>query len=645
LRLAGPIAGAAIAALFLLLAHRTGSANYTGGGDSPYYVMMARSLARDGDLVLTPEERSLAGHFQDCPVSLVPRILSEARPYCWHPIGAPVLFALPYAIAGRRGILLFVALLAACTAVLLARYLERVTNDRAASWGATTLVSLTVPVFLLAANEYTEMPALFFQVVALLLLAGRARGPAGRGRLIALGTALALIPWFHLRYLAVALALAAWAMAMPPDAAPSAPLDAALDRAWYAGRGRLCVAAPMLVSAALMYAWAWHATGRVTLDAPLIVSGSNRPGTVTAGGLVRKGLLGHLTDQQGGLLVHSPHVALAVLGWAWAWALSPVLRRELAVHASYGLPTLVLVAGYYNWSGHWGLPCRFLATFVPAIALGLAVVLRRVLDRSAAGWLAVAPPAAWSLVLSACYLRYPPLQLSMEARDVNLGAVFVHFHREAGSRILQSLPRFIYEPSARDYLQALSLLACTALWLTFSSRLLSGARRAWLPGLACAGALALHHGVSVATAPPGDPLAEDPRWEVLDTRFLFTYPRFYETVAALMVRDGRQDLARSALELALAADPDRVSAYVGLVQLLGAARRDAAQAVARSGILAATRALGHDPDARLARGYLHAVCGDVAPARADLEEYVRLRGKRTPEARTLLESLAPGTGR
>ena len=98
---------------FVLLVHsrRTYQRCYCSGGDSPYFLLMARSLALDLDLVMTGDEGSHRLSYLDCPVPLGRRTFSPEIPYITHPIGAPILFALPYRIGGRQGVLIFVACL------------------------------------------------------------------------------------------------------------------------------------------------------------------------------------------------------------------------------------------------------------------------------------------------------------------------------------------------------------------------------------------------------------------------------------------------------------------------------------------------------------------------------------------------------
>ncbi|MBI4860437.1 MAG: hypothetical protein HY815_09270 [Candidatus Riflebacteria bacterium] len=615
--------------LYLVQAQRTSILCYTGGGDSPYYVRMARSLARDFDLVMTPAELSHDGYFEDCPVSLEPRLLAPKNRYCWHPIGAPIVFAVPYALAGRLGILIFTALLAAGTVALLWVYLARSASDPAAALAATVTIGLSAPFLALAVNEYTEMPALLLQVAASLVLLGipdlaGKPGLAGelRGRLLLLGLVLAALPWFHLRYAFISVALAV-------AASVRAPAGERRVMAW--------LAAPLALSVIGIYAWGAHATGTLSLFAPFLTSGSNRPGSVTIATLVTNGLWGHLTDQQGGLLVHAPLLALAVLGFAGMPAL---FAREVRINLGVSVPSFLLVASYYNWSGHWGVACRFLTPLLPLIGLGLTRAWRRIFDRLPGSLLPLIPFATLNGWVSYCWIAHPPLALSLENPNVNLDSVFVYLFRRSGVSLLSSFPRFIYTPSIRDYGLALSLLALTMAWLVLLHRVLE--RQRWQLALVVAVSwLLIHFEAAESTRPMRDPLSEDARWLSLDHRYLLTYPRFFDLVAAQSILQKKPDKAIRALERLIEVKPDHLDAYTPLVDLLAARRPRRAEEVCEQGIRVATARIGVDSNALYYRALLRFLAGRFKEARDDLEEYLRKPGFREREARTLLGRLSP----
>ena len=620
--------GLALTVLFGVHARRNYLACYTGGGDSPHYLLMAKSLARDGDLKLTREERSLEGFYADFPLELDPRVFSEAHPYSIHPIGAPVLFAPAYALGGRQGVLFELALVSALTALALWLYLAQVTGDRLAAGLVTIVCALSVPFISLSANEYTEMPALHLEVWGLLLAAGIAGRPGDRVKLLLVGVCAGLLPWLHVRYAPVAAAL----------------VVAALARAGLAARAWLVAPAAALVAG--LYAWGCHATGAFALSLPFQLSGGNAASGLSPWLFVTKGLWGHLTDQQGGLLVHAPHYALAALGAREVWRR---WRGEALLHLGYALPTLLVVGSYHNWSGHWGVPCRFLLVLVPGLALALVPVARAALDRGAMGLVAIAPPLAWSLIIGGAMLTWPPLQLSMEAPDVNLGAVFVHLYRQTGVPLLLALPRFIYTPHARDYALALALLVIAASGLVLSARLLARAKRrqlAWAAGLNAA-ALLIWAATAWATCPPGDPLGEDARWSELNVEYLLGYPRFYEILANKALARRRPDMARRALERVLEVQPRYGPTYAQMATVVMPLRRDEARRWAERGLRCIDDPAVEVPDRLFWRGYLRALCGQGADALADLREYLRQPGPQAPFARQLVAELsaAPGTSR
>lgn len=665
--------------VFVVHSRRTYIRNYTGGGDSPYYVLMARSLARDFDLVLGDGERSLQGNFEDCPIPLPPRIVSPERPYCWHPIGAPLLFALPYALAGRLGILVFTALLAGATLGLLWFYTRQIQNDPIASLVAVSIIGLSIPYLPLAANEYTEIPALFFQVLGLIALQRLDSTADDRGSLLFLGLSAGFLPWIHMRYVWISMALCIAALARRSTGHRPLASDTTRNQgsSWTAPctgswwrfveiirqRRRLepvvdsaCesvetaaspwahspsdrsfgwLLVPIGISIVGLFAWGYHVTGELHLTTPLRLSGANEPRSLGVMTLVTKGLWGHLTDQQGGLLIHAPQLFIGVLGF-----LSPsyLLRRELVVHLLYAVPTFFTVAGYYNWSGHWGLPCRFLATLLPLICLGWTRVVQLAREHFPLCLFPLAPPLAAGAMLSVLYLYVPPLQLSLEANNVNLDSLFVYLYRHLNVDLLTAFPRFIYTPTPRDYALAVSLLGVACVWLYWTYRVLTG--RSWrLWGAFSVWMVTLHFVLVVVTRPAGSPLAEDPRWAALDTEFLLSYPRFYPMVAVDAMKKGRIDVACRALERRLKVQPRHLETHAWLAELYRPSSTRLFQEHWEEGMKIARDTLEIDREARFYRGVLHQLSGNEAAATTDFEEYLKRPGARAKVAAELLSRL------
>jgi hypothetical protein len=292
------------------------------------------------------------------------------------------------------------------------------------------------------------------------------------------------------------------------------------------------------------------------------------------------------------------------------------------------------------------VPCRFLAVLIPGLSLALVPVARAALDRGAAGLLAIAPLLAWSLAVAGAMFRWPPLQLSLESPDVNLGAVFVHLYRETGVQLLSAIPRFIYTPHARDYALALAILIVLAAWLRLAKALLERAGRARVARTAvlAVAAVAVWLGAAAMTR-PDDPLAEDKRWTELDTDHLLHYPRFYELIASTAMKKNRTDIARRALERVIEVHPRYAPVYAQMATI--AVRKDEVKLWAERGLQVIDDPTVKVPDRLFWRGLMHAMLGQTTEAIADLTEYLRQPGLQQQAAQHLVRRLssAPGTGR
>ena len=106
------------------------------GGDSEHYVLMAKSLAEDGDLDLMNNYREAAGpeaeletyqFFSDNTISYFSPV---GKLYSTHPYGLPILLAPAYAIGGEPATLLLFVLMTALSAPLLFEILERYCTHR-----------------------------------------------------------------------------------------------------------------------------------------------------------------------------------------------------------------------------------------------------------------------------------------------------------------------------------------------------------------------------------------------------------------------------------------------------------------------------------------------------------------------------------
>ena len=330
------------AALFLPL-----GLHYAGGlrvsGDEPHYLLMARSLWREGDLDLR-DNFAREDWREDTPGPVVPHYGAprrDGRPYPAHSPGLPLLLAPVYAWAGRLGCVALLALLAAGLCVQVRALALQVAGEPAAAvlaWAAAA----GPPVLFYSFHVYTEVPSALVLAAALALLLSTP-GPAA-----AAGAAIlaSFLPWLHVKMIPAAAALAVIALL-------------------HLGRRAL---AAFFVVAALMAA-AFLAYGHEVFGSwsPLARYGGL---PADASGSPTRAVLGLLFDRSFGLLPHAPVFLLALAGLCsrpW-WK-----ARDAVSHVLVGSAVLAPVLTWRMWWGGQCPPGRFLVPLVPLLCAALGV--------------------------------------------------------------------------------------------------------------------------------------------------------------------------------------------------------------------------------------------------------------------------------
>jgi hypothetical protein len=332
-------------------------------GDEPHYLVMAQSLWRDHDLDLRDEyEGEEWAEF--VPGPLRPHwggARADGRPFPAHSPGLPLLLAPAYAVLGREGCVLLMALLAAAAAAVcrhLARGLSTSARVPVAGTGrdasgpgggeaaalAAWLTVLGPPLFFYSFHLYTEAPSALALGGSLALLLG-APG-AGAAALAAL--AAAALPWLHVKMVPAAAALGVVALARL--------------------RGR-ALAAFLAVAAAAGFAFAayyWHVFG---VASPLALYGGV---PADARVLTWRSLAGLFLDRSFGLLPIAPVFVLALAGLPLVLA-----RREAWPHALVGLAVLAPLLSWRMWWGGQCPPARFLVPLLPFLAVAVALRVAR----------------------------------------------------------------------------------------------------------------------------------------------------------------------------------------------------------------------------------------------------------------------------
>jgi hypothetical protein len=409
-------------------------------GDEPHYLMVADSLLRDGDLALEEDysSRRYEAFYRKGALQPHYRVRgARGEIYSLHAIGLSLLLLPGYALGGYPGASLCMAVLLALLVDQLRGLAEAWLGEAAPATAVAWIVGLSPPLLHYAGLVFTEVPAALLLCVALRL--GHAHARLRGARLLGLIAALGFLPWLNVRYAPLAAIALAYALA---------GARARLARA--------CLAAGALLSVlalALYHQWLYG------FFDPRRVYGS-RPELSL--GQLPEGLPGLLLDQEFGLLVYAPILALALPGLL---RLARERAHEGAVAAAL-LACVVLLAGsWHMWRGGWNPPARFLVPAMPVLAAGLAVALRPGVG-AAAGLL-----AGWSLWVGALGALEP--RLVHRDRDGTAPLFRAYSGAEEWTRLL---PAYVLADPDRHRLAAVWGTALAAASLA-SSRFPSAAAR------------------------------------------------------------------------------------------------------------------------------------------------------------------------
>jgi hypothetical protein len=339
-------------------------------GDEIDYLMMAQSVWREGDLDLRDnfargDYREYMGGYGRMPGGTR---RADGRSYPTHSAGLSVLLAPAYALGGRRGCVVLLALVAAGLGLLVRDLARRSGADESSAllgWAAT----VGPPVLYYSAFLYTEVPAAFAIALALRLLL------VSPGPWAAAGAALALsaLPWLHVRMTLAAAALGAFAAVS------------------LRGRARVAFLA---TAAAMAAAYAGYQYSVFHTLSPYARYAGRMPIPMARSTPLRT-LFGLFLDGAYGLLPYAPVFLIALAGL-------PLLlrsgRRDRWALLAAGLGVLLPVLGWRNW---WGFspPARFTIPLVPVLAIAAAARLGAAPGRGLARWRWVLAAAGIGLAL------------------------------------------------------------------------------------------------------------------------------------------------------------------------------------------------------------------------------------------------------
>ena len=328
-------------------------------GDEPHYLLIAYSLIHDGDLAV--QNNYAAEDFRHFFNGRMGAHLAHGSPYSVHGVGLPLLLLPGYALLGLGGVLITEALLGALTVREIFLTAEALELGRPAAGIGAAGFALTVPALFLCVSAYPELPAAFIVAATFRRVVGPS--PPGGWKAFLWGLGLGLLPFFHIKYIPLAVVLG-------------------LGTMWFWRKQRLRLAAGLVLG--LLSVMVFFAILQGNLN-PLASYGRQR----VFWGQIPLGLAGLLFDQEFGLLPHAPFYGIGLV------ALGVLLRRrpQLAIFAIAVVSSVAIPgAAHPLWSGGTSPPARFLFPALPLVVVSAAAAWRWELQdrwRSWTSWLPV----------------------------------------------------------------------------------------------------------------------------------------------------------------------------------------------------------------------------------------------------------------
>lgn len=376
--------------------------------DEPHYLIIAQSLAYDGDLDLRNDyEVARYGSFYPGRLRDTHAIEVGPKLYPIRDLGLPVAAALPFRIAGRPGVLV---LLAAVTALLVAQIcllLRDLHFTPRLALTATALGALTHPLVTYATQIYPEVFVALAGVSAVRLAR---RGTAIRPREAALALAcLATMPWFTTRawFYAGGLGLCLLVFAVLAVARSEAGLRGRVLRSF------AVAAVPGSALIGMLLAVNWMLFGLAIPGAGFYLVSDQQ---VVLSGKPLIGAIGLLFGRVFGLLPRSAIYLLAFLGAGVLVARRHTAGPIVAMLGTGWLIHFAFIASLEHWHSDWSPAGRNLVASLPfliaATAAGLDTLLR------ARGWhrlllVPVGGVVGWSALVALLYTAIPAIRYNL----------------------------------------------------------------------------------------------------------------------------------------------------------------------------------------------------------------------------------------
>ena len=332
-------------------------------GDEPHYLVMAQSLWRDGDLKI--QNNHERGDYREYfTTDLEPHYLtrgSNGEIYSIHPIGIAVILAPVYALAGYQGSIWFLMALGALAVAIAWRWTMKTLNAPGPATFAWAAIALSAPFTFNTFTVYPEIAAALAVMFAFYTTLKTNTERSGPLPWIAVGLAIASLPWLSTKYAPMSAALLLVVIFRLGKKEAASFL--ANSKVWL-------VVAIYAISLAAWFAFFYTIWGTPLPMAPYGSLVQTTPLNL------RFGAPGLLFDQEYGLLAYAPVYILTATGLYQMWRAGAELRRQ-AIEITFVFAALLLMVGAFGiWWGGTSAPGRPIASGLPLLMLPIAVAFR-----------------------------------------------------------------------------------------------------------------------------------------------------------------------------------------------------------------------------------------------------------------------------
>jgi hypothetical protein len=413
--------------------------------DEPHYLIVVQSIVFDDDLDLANDYAGQRYYeFYPEPLPDVHGIHVGSAIYSLRDMGLPVLAVIPYALAGRTGVLVLICLFGALLAAQLYLLLRDLAFDRRVAFLAVAVTVFVHPFLTYTTQIYPDLIAAVVFVTAVRLIR---HGTATPVRNLALASVfVGALPWLTTRAWFVAIGLG---------------LVLAYAALWPRRdllRRFLAAALPFAALVLLLCYFNWCLFGWFIPGAGYFLIRDQQEILNYAPQI---GVPGLLFDRAFGLVPRAAVYLLAFVGVGVLWR-----RRRL-----YGPPLAALVLGWglyflyiadiVTWHADGGPPSRYLLAGLPflvvAVAGGLETALASV-GRMRVAILALTSVAVWwSAFVAFVYAVLPDLRYEYmpQIRDGNPVHLWLELGRVLRPDIQTALPSFYGHEAATPFLALL----------------------------------------------------------------------------------------------------------------------------------------------------------------------------------------------